>query len=127
MQVVFVVTWFGATWSMWYFVPVVRTPKVWGVPLIPWLPAASIGTNIFLMGSIDRDSFWRFGVFTAFIIVYYGFVGLHASYDAALELPVGSPEVDPKEADLLKTEDVSKGDAVDHYPVLWLDNSSTAP
>lgn len=108
--------WFAATWSMWYFVPVVRTPKVWGAPMIPWLPAASIGTNIFLMGSIDRDSFWRFGAFTALIIVYYAFVGLHASYDAALELPVGSPEVaaageDLKGADVVPKADIKNSEA----------------
>jgi len=119
------VIWFAATWSIWYFVPIVRTPKVWGVPLIPWLPAASIGTNIFFMGSIDRDSFWRFGAFIALIIVYYALVGLHASYDAALELPVGSsPEVQATTDMKLEAEvripkadiQVSDADVAEHSP-----------
>ena len=93
MQAILGGLWFGATWCMWYFLPIVRTPKVWGVPWIPWIPAASIGTNCFLLGSIDRDSFIRFGVFTAMIIVYYAFVGLHASYDAAIPSSASGLEI----------------------------------
>lgn len=104
MQAIFGGIWFGATWCVWYFVPIVRTPKVWGVPWIPWIPAASIGTNCFLLGSIDRDSFIRFGVFTAMIVVYYAFVGLHASYDAAVDTPAASLEAsDLKRAEASET------------------------
>ncbi|KAL2645378.1 hypothetical protein R1flu_012965 [Riccia fluitans] len=78
--------WVLATGVLWLFFPIMRKPKVWGVPLVPWIPSASIGVNIFLMGSIDRDSFIRFGIWTAIIVVYYLFLGLHASYDAAVEL-----------------------------------------
>lgn len=50
---------------------------------MPWLPSASIAINIFLLGSIDRDSFIRFGGWTGFLLVYYFLFGLHAAYDTA--------------------------------------------
>ncbi|XP_027362755.1 cationic amino acid transporter 1-like [Abrus precatorius] len=73
--------WFVGTMGIWLLVPLAKKPKVWGVPLVPFLPSASIGINIFLLGSLDKASFKRFGVWTAILLVYYLFVGLHASYD----------------------------------------------
>ncbi|XP_075090267.1 cationic amino acid transporter 1-like isoform X1 [Nicotiana tabacum] len=77
--------WFLATLGIWLFVPQAHDPKLWGVPLVPWLPSASIAINIFLLGSIDKDSFIRFAAWTGFLLVYYIFFGLHASYDTAKE------------------------------------------
>ncbi|KAI3739554.1 hypothetical protein L2E82_29963 [Cichorium intybus] len=77
--------WMIATVSLWAFVPQARQPKMWGVPLVPWLPSASIAINIFLLGSIDKDSFIRFSAWTGFLLVYYFFFGLHAAYDTAKE------------------------------------------
>ncbi|KAM3700938.1 hypothetical protein ACB098_05G134600 [Castanea mollissima] len=77
--------WLLSTTGLWVFVPQARVPKVWGVPLVPWLPSLSIAINIFLLGSLDKASFERFGIFTLAIIVYYFFFGLHASYDTARE------------------------------------------
>lgn len=77
--------WILATIGIKVFVPHARDPKLWGVPLVPWLPSASIAINIFLLGSIDRSSFIRFGVWTALLLIYYIFFGLHASYDTAKE------------------------------------------
>lgn len=77
--------WFLATLGLHLFVPKARNPKLWGVPLVPWLPSASIGINIFLLGSIDKASFIRFGIWTLVMLVYYFFFGLHASYDTAKE------------------------------------------
>ncbi|CAI9760068.1 unnamed protein product [Fraxinus pennsylvanica] len=77
--------WLLATIGLRLFVPHARDPKLWGVPLVPWLPSASIAINIFLLGSIDKDSFIRFSVWTAFLLVYYFLFGLHASYDTAKE------------------------------------------
>ncbi|XP_010241174.1 PREDICTED: cationic amino acid transporter 1-like [Nelumbo nucifera] len=77
--------WFLATLSLQVFVPQARDPKLWGVPLVPWLPSASIAINIFLLGSIDGKSFMRFGVWSGFLLLYYLFFGLHASYDTAME------------------------------------------
>ncbi|KAH0733980.1 hypothetical protein KY285_009687 [Solanum tuberosum] len=81
--------WLLATIGLWYFIPQARKPKLWGVPLVPWLPSASIAINIFLLGSLDRASFMRFGVWTGFLLVYYLFFGLHASYDTAKEFERG--------------------------------------
>lgn len=78
--------WLAATLALRVFVPQARKPKLWGVPLVPWLPSASIAINIFLLGSIDRASFERFGIWTAVLMLYYFFFGLHASYDTAKEV-----------------------------------------
>ncbi|XP_072957012.1 cationic amino acid transporter 1-like isoform X1 [Typha angustifolia] len=83
--VVTVPVWFIATVCLWLFVPQARKPRLWGVPMVPWLPSASIAINIFLLGSIDSKSFMRFGVWTGLLLVYYLFFGLHASYDTAME------------------------------------------
>lgn len=75
--------WLLSTLGMAVFVPKAREPKMWGVPMVPWLPSASIAINIFLLGSIDSKSFMRFGIWTGLILIYYCFFGLHASYDTA--------------------------------------------
>ncbi|PKI59023.1 hypothetical protein CRG98_020591 [Punica granatum] len=77
--------WLIATVCLHVFVPHARKPKLWGVPLVPWLPSVSIAVNIFLLGSIDRHSFERFGVWTGLLLVYYLLFGLHATYDTAKE------------------------------------------
>ncbi|GJN35494.1 hypothetical protein PR202_gb24277 [Eleusine coracana subsp. coracana] len=78
--------WLTATMYLQLGVPKARAPKKWGVPLVPWLPAASIFINIFLLGSIDAKSFMRFGIWTAALLAYYFLFGLHASYDTAKAL-----------------------------------------
>ncbi|KAL8468620.1 hypothetical protein ACS0TY_031714 [Phlomoides rotata] len=75
--------WLLSTIGIWLFVPQARKPRLWGVPLVPWMPSASIAVNVFLLGSIDKGSFVRFGIWTALLLVHYFFVGLHASYDTA--------------------------------------------
>ncbi|PIN22427.1 Amino acid transporter [Handroanthus impetiginosus] len=75
--------WFLSTAGLAFLVPQARSPQVWGVPLVPWLPSASIAINAFLLGSIDKDSFIRFGIWTGILLVYYIIFGLHASYDTA--------------------------------------------
>jgi amino acid transporter len=80
---VLVPAWAASTLGIQLLVPMARTPKVWGVPLVPWLPSLSIATNLFLMGSLGKDAFIRFGVVTAIMLVYYVFVSLHATYDVA--------------------------------------------
>ncbi|KAL4279045.1 hypothetical protein GQ457_03G000620 [Hibiscus cannabinus] len=83
--VITVPIWFLATVALAVAVPQARNPKLWGVPLVPWLPSASIAINIFLLGSIDGASFARFGIWTVVLLVYYFLFGLHASYDTAKE------------------------------------------
>ncbi|KAE8664085.1 Cationic amino acid transporter 8, vacuolar [Hibiscus syriacus] len=75
--------WFAGTIGIAVFVQQQRTPKVWGVPLVPWLPSLSIAVNIFLMGSLAPQAFIRFGICTMAMMVYYIFIGLHATYDMA--------------------------------------------
>ncbi|KAJ7947400.1 Cationic amino acid transporter [Quillaja saponaria] len=75
--------WLVGTLGLWLLVPQAKKPKVWGVPRVPFLPSASIAINIFLLGSIDKASFIRFGAWTGIPLVYYLFIGLHASYDIA--------------------------------------------
>lgn len=77
--------WLIATLGLVFLVPQARRPKLWGVPLVPWLPSASILINIFLLGSIESASFIRFGAWTGILLLYYFLFGLHASYDAAKE------------------------------------------
>ncbi|KAK8938502.1 Cationic amino acid transporter 5 [Platanthera zijinensis] len=83
--VITVPIWALATLGLHVFVPRYREPKVWGVPLVPWLPSLSIAMNIFLMGSLGGDAFVRFGVCSVIMLIYYVFVGVHATYDVAHE------------------------------------------
>ncbi|KAL7241940.1 hypothetical protein ACSBR1_014505 [Camellia fascicularis] len=98
--------WVLATIGLRVFVPMARQAKLWGVPLVPWLPSASIAINIFLLGSIDKDSFIRFAIWTVFLLAYYFLFGLHASYDTAKKYEGG---------DWRKVEEGNKdGGAVDN-------------
>ncbi|PHT55651.1 Cationic amino acid transporter 1 [Capsicum baccatum] len=78
--------WFIATLGLNLTLKEARKPKVWGLPLMPWLPSASIAINVFIMCSIDGASFVRFSVWTAVLLVYYLLIGLHATYDAAKDV-----------------------------------------
>lgn len=78
--------WFLATLGLSLILPQQRAPKVWGVPLVPWLPSLSIAINVFLMGSLETEAFIRFGICTAVMLVYYFLFGLHATYDMAHSL-----------------------------------------
>ncbi|PSS28965.1 Cationic amino acid transporter like [Actinidia chinensis var. chinensis] len=98
--IVTVGVWFLATLGLKLTVKEARKPKNWGVPLIPWLPSASVAINVFILGSIDAASFVRFSVWTVFLLTYYVLVGLHASYDAAKETrrEVGEAQITNMEA-----------------------------
>lgn len=65
-----------------FWVPQARKPELWSLPLMPVVPAISIFLNVFLLGLLDRPSYVRFGVFTAFSVVFYLLYGVHASFDA---------------------------------------------
>ncbi|CAN4095597.1 unnamed protein product [Withania somnifera] len=99
--------WLLATIGLWYFVPHARNPKLWRVPLVPWLPSASIAINIFLLGSIDKASFKRFAAWTCFLLVYYFFFGLHASYDTAKEFERGRVWKNIEEGNGVDSKDVT--------------------
>ncbi|XVF41302.1 hypothetical protein PTKIN_Ptkin01aG0269600 [Pterospermum kingtungense] len=63
-------------------VPQARKPEFWGVPFMPWLPSISIFLNIFLLGSLDGQSYVRFGFFSALAVLVYVLYSVHASSDA---------------------------------------------
>ncbi|CAA7397006.1 unnamed protein product [Spirodela intermedia] len=65
-----------------FFVSQARKPEFWGVPLMPWTPAASIFLNVFLLGSLDGPSYARFGLFSALVVLVYLLYSVHASFDA---------------------------------------------
>ncbi|XP_021758714.1 cationic amino acid transporter 5 isoform X2 [Chenopodium quinoa] len=75
--------WLLATMGIALKLPQQRTSKVWGVPLVPWLPSLSIAINVFLMGSLRAEAFIRFGICTAVMLIYYVLFGLHTTYDLA--------------------------------------------
>ncbi|CAN6207557.1 unnamed protein product [Urochloa humidicola] len=81
--VVFGVLWVAGTGGMAAWAKQQRAPKVYGVPLMPWLPAMSVATNLFLMGSLGSLAYMRFGICTAAMLVYYVLFGVHATYDMA--------------------------------------------
>lgn len=85
--------WFSATLGIAVTLPQERTPKVWGVPLVPWLPSLSIAVNLFLMGSLSGKTFVRFGVCTVIMLLYYVFLGVHATYDTAQQMKMESAKV----------------------------------
>ncbi|XP_039133901.1 cationic amino acid transporter 7, chloroplastic-like isoform X3 [Dioscorea cayenensis subsp. rotundata] len=63
-------------------VPQARKPEFWGVPFMPWIPSGSIALNVFLLGSLDRQSYVRFGFFSALAVLVYVLYSVHASFDA---------------------------------------------
>lgn len=54
----------------------------WSVPLMPWPAAASIFLNVFLMTSLKRLAFQRFGVWACLITLFYVLYGVHSTYQA---------------------------------------------
>ena len=72
----------GAVAAFQALVPQARAPGLWGVPGMPWVPAASVFLNVFLLGSLDRPSYVRFGFFSAAALLVYVLYSVHASYDA---------------------------------------------
>ncbi|CAN1845267.1 Cationic amino acid transporter 8, vacuolar [Linum perenne] len=87
-----------AVWSLgtlgMSLLPKQRAAKVWGVPVVPWLPALSIGMNVFLIGSLGYLAFLRFFICSAVMVLYYLFVGVHATHDVANQEQVETKVVD---------------------------------
>lgn len=87
--------WFLSTLGLALLLPQQRTPKLWAVPLVPWLPSLSIATNVFLMGSLGYEAYVRFGICTAAMLAFYVLVGVHATYDVAQEETSNRDETAP--------------------------------
>lgn len=69
------------TYSFAALVPQTKQPREWDVPFMPWIAAASIFLNVFLLGSLGKKSYLRFVIFSAVAIVFYLVYSVHASYD----------------------------------------------
>ncbi|XP_062119492.1 cationic amino acid transporter 6, chloroplastic-like [Humulus lupulus] len=54
----------------------------WAVPYMPWPPALSIFLNAFLMTTLKKLSFQRFGIWTILITLFYMLYGVHRTYQA---------------------------------------------
>ncbi|VFQ63886.1 unnamed protein product [Cuscuta campestris] len=72
-----------------HMVPQATRPEFWGVPLMPWIPSASIFLNIFLLGALDSPSYVRFGFFSGLAVLVYVMYSVHASFDAEEQKGVG--------------------------------------
>ncbi|KAK6929045.1 Cationic amino acid transporter, C-terminal [Dillenia turbinata] len=84
-------------------VPQAQKPEYWGVPLMPWIPSISIFLNMFLLGSLDKPSYIRFGIFSVFVGIVYLLYSVHASFDAeedgSLGMKIGDGMLQPVEPD----------------------------
>lgn len=60
----------------------------WAVPLMPWPASISIFLNVFLMTTLRRLSYQRFGVWACLITLFYVLYGVHSTYkgDETLEV-----------------------------------------
>ncbi|KAL4570560.1 hypothetical protein LXL04_026216 [Taraxacum kok-saghyz] len=56
--------------------------REWQVPFMPWPATLSIFLNVFLMGTLKKLSYERFGVWTCFITLFYLLYGVHSTYQA---------------------------------------------
>ncbi|CAL5359707.1 unnamed protein product [Camellia sinensis] len=58
------------------------TTTRWCVPFMPWPAAISIFLNVFLMTTLKRLAFQRFGVWACLITLFYILYGVHSTYQA---------------------------------------------
>ncbi|XP_077244860.1 cationic amino acid transporter 6, chloroplastic-like [Tasmannia lanceolata] len=65
-----------------YKVPCLHRPSEWSVTLMPWPAAASIFLNVFLMSTLGKRSFIRFGVWSFVVTLFYMLYGVHSTYQA---------------------------------------------
>ncbi|XP_076891690.1 cationic amino acid transporter 6, chloroplastic-like [Bidens hawaiensis] len=59
-----------------------RSDHEWLVPFMPWPAALSIFLNIFLMATLKKLSYERFGLWTCLITLVYMLYGVHSTYQA---------------------------------------------
>nr|XP_043639897.1 cationic amino acid transporter 6, chloroplastic-like [Erigeron canadensis] len=77
-----------------------RTNFEWQVPFMPWPAALSIFLNVFLMATLKKLSYERFGVWTCLITLFYLLYGVHSTY----------------QAEEMGTEGDDGGDTAVHFP-----------
>lgn len=66
------------------------------VPLFPYLPAASLLLNCFLMASLTAQAYWQLAIFFAVMIIFYLLYSVHAAarFEQETGVSVGSKAVD---------------------------------
>ncbi|KAJ7531860.1 hypothetical protein O6H91_08G093400 [Diphasiastrum complanatum] len=74
------------TTIFWLIVPMAYHPNEWGAPCMPGLAAASIFLNVLLLGSVDKKSYERFGIWSGVAISFYMVYSVHATHDAQLAI-----------------------------------------
>ncbi|KAJ4954991.1 hypothetical protein NE237_011774 [Protea cynaroides] len=77
-----------------YMAPCSRRPTQWSVPFMPWPAAVSIFLNVFLMTTLKKIAFERFGIWACVVTLFYVLYGVHSTY-CAEELETGAVEVNP--------------------------------
>ncbi|KAL1830014.1 hypothetical protein DCAR_0209415 [Daucus carota subsp. sativus] len=63
-----------------YIVPCVPRSSEWSVPFMPWPAAISIFLNVFLMTTLPKLSYQRFGIWACLITLFYVLYGVHSTY-----------------------------------------------
>ncbi|XP_057977821.1 cationic amino acid transporter 6, chloroplastic-like [Malania oleifera] len=90
-----------------YMLPCHPKPSEWSVPFMPWPAAVSIFLNIFLMTTLEKLSFQRFGIWACFITLFYVLYGVHSTYKAEeMEVEMGIVEVKTNSSTQQKKLDV---------------------
>lgn len=71
-----------------------KIPASYATPLFPFVPVLSVGLNTFLLASLDRDAYIRFGVWTAAVTAVWFFYGAPAAarHEKQTSLPLGSKD-----------------------------------
>ncbi|KAK3029855.1 hypothetical protein RJ639_038289 [Escallonia herrerae] len=74
-----------------YMVPCMCHSTEWSVPFMPWPAALSIFLNVFLMTTLRKLSYQRFGIWACLITLFYVLYGVHSTYQAEdMEVGVGA-------------------------------------
>ncbi|KAK9121047.1 hypothetical protein Syun_018664 [Stephania yunnanensis] len=59
-----------------------RATERWSVPMMPWPAAVSIFLNVFLMTTLNKRAFQRFGIWACLVTLFYVLYGVHSTYTA---------------------------------------------
>ncbi|KAK6947506.1 Amino acid/polyamine transporter I [Dillenia turbinata] len=89
----------GCTFTMTaffhYMMPCLRSSSDWSVPFMPWPAAMSIFLNVFLMTTLKKLAYQRFGIWACVITLFYLLYGVHSTYEAEEISEVGVDGVNP--------------------------------
>ncbi|KAL5724065.1 hypothetical protein ACHQM5_007374 [Ranunculus cassubicifolius] len=64
-----------------YMIPCLRNPSSeWSLPMMPWPAASSVVLNVFLMTTLRKRSYIRFGIWACVVTLFYVLYGVHSTY-----------------------------------------------